>query len=72
MNAIGNGCYFTTYECVKQKLDKMTVNHKQGLISLIGGPLAGIISTAVIFPMDVIKCKMQADNLKSPIYHNIR
>lgn len=50
----------------------MTVNHKKGLISLIGGPLAGIISTAVIFPMDVLKCKMQADNLKSPIYHNIR
>lgn len=34
--------------------------------------MAGIVTIAVTFPIDIIKCKMQVDNLKNPLYHNIK
>lgn len=39
---------------------------------VIGGAMAGVVTISVTFPIDIIKCKMQADNLKNPLYHNIK
>ena len=73
-DAIGYGFYYLTYECSKDLWDRMLVpvsvhDQQQGSPSssavkiLVCGGIAGVATWASIFPLDVIKTRVQTQEL---------
>ena len=67
-DAFGYGWYFWTYEWSKQALSSPTDTDGQTAMKvLFCGGLAGVITWASIFPLDVIKTRVQTQVLDTPI-----
>lgn len=67
-DAFGYGWYFWTYEWSKQALSSPTDTDGQTAMKvLFCGGLAGVITWASIFPLDVIKTRVQTQVLDAPI-----
>jgi len=73
-DAIGYGFYYFTYECSKDLWDRMLIpvsvhDQQQGPSSssavkiLVCGGIAGVATWASIFPLDVIKTRVQTQEL---------
>lgn len=61
------GVYMLVYEWLMQILP-----NQSGTSSLFAGGIAGVISWAIILPLDVIKSRIQVDNISAPRYKGIR
>lgn len=70
-NAPSYGVYFATYEIVKDSFPR-NGDSASPLAMFIGGGLGGILSWAVIYPIDVIKTKIQSDDIRKPRYKNMK
>lgn len=55
------GCYFSLYEIVKDALE--TQGRSLWLSSCVAGGVAGVVSWAVVYPMDVLKSVVQTQPL---------
>jgi solute carrier family 25 carnitine/acylcarnitine transporter 20/29 len=65
------GVYFAAYEATKRKFqgEEMTASPSQTFLS---GGLAGVISWLLVYPVDVIKSRLQEDSLIQPKYKGMR
>ncbi|XP_072041356.1 mitochondrial basic amino acids transporter-like [Amphiura filiformis] len=58
------GIYFVCYEFLCEQLTKLRAdNSRSMLVSITAGGLTGIVSWAVVFPVDVIKTRLQMDGM---------
>ncbi|KAF1985868.1 mitochondrial carrier protein-like protein [Aulographum hederae CBS 113979] len=63
-DAVGYGFYFWSYELSKQALTKPDDTDRQAALKvLLCGGLAGVVTWASIFPLDVIKTRVQTQEL---------
>jgi len=64
----GLGIYFATYESIKERLRKRLERHNSGhaqlKASILAGGIAGSLSWASIYPIDVIKTRIQTSPLE--------
>ncbi|KAL5401321.1 hypothetical protein PMIN03_011612 [Paraphaeosphaeria minitans] len=68
-DAFGYGWYFWTYEWSKQAVSSPTDTDRDAAIKvLLCGGLAGVVTWASIFPMDVVKTRVQTQliNVRAP------
>ncbi|KAK3074062.1 hypothetical protein LTR53_003841 [Teratosphaeriaceae sp. CCFEE 6253] len=66
-DAVGYGFYFWSYEVAKRTLShKEDSPNQQALKVLLCGGLAGVVTWVSIFPLDVIKTRVQTWDLVSP------
>ncbi|KAF2195437.1 mitochondrial carrier [Zopfia rhizophila CBS 207.26] len=66
-DAVGYGFYFWSYEWSKQALSTSNDTDRQTAMKvLLCGGLAGIVTWASIFPLDVVKTRVQTQLLRSP------
>jgi solute carrier family 25 carnitine/acylcarnitine transporter 20/29 len=66
-DAFGYGWYFWTYECSKQAVSSPTDTDRETAIKvLLCGGLAGVVTWASIFPLDVVKTRVQTQLLSVP------
>lgn len=65
-DAVGYGFYFWSYEWAKQTWSSPSDSEKETAMKvLVCGGLAGVITWASIFPLDVIKTRVQTQVLYS-------
>ena len=61
---LGYGVYFVGYEFLCKELTKYTKDEKRSIpVCVVAGGLTGIVSWAIVFPVDVIKTRLQMDGL---------
>ncbi|KAF1973331.1 mitochondrial carrier [Bimuria novae-zelandiae CBS 107.79] len=66
-DAFGYGWYFWTYEWTKQAMSEPTDTDRQAAVKvLLCGGLAGVVTWASIFPLDVVKTRVQTQLLDTP------
>ncbi|KAK4998746.1 hypothetical protein LTR66_002086 [Elasticomyces elasticus] len=66
-DAIGYGFYFWSYELSKKSLSSKDDTDKQAALKiLLCGGLAGVVTWTSIFPLDVIKTRVQTQQLTQP------
>ncbi|EOA84723.1 uncharacterized protein SETTUDRAFT_136726 [Exserohilum turcica Et28A] len=66
-DAVGYGFYFWSYELSKQAWSSPDDSHQQTAMKvLMCGGLAGVITWASIFPLDVVKTRLQTQILHDP------
>lgn len=66
-DAFGYGWYFWTYEWSKQAVSSPTDTDREAAIKvLLCGGLAGVVTWASIFPLDVVKTRVQTQLLNTP------
>lgn len=70
-NASSYGVYFAAYELVKIKLQK-NKEISTPFEMFIAGGVGGVLSWAVIYPLDVVKTRLQGDLLLKPKYKGIK
>lgn len=74
--SIGLGTYFATYEAlIARELKKdtsLTIADIPALKLCLYGGLSGYTLWTVIYPVDVVKSKLQTDSLDKPVYKNWR
>ena len=70
---IGYGAFFSSYAKLMDHFMKPGQTKKDVSLSIIGfsGVIAGILLWATVFPIDVIKTRMQTDNLANPQHKGI-
>lgn len=73
--SVGMGMYFATYEAlIKEEVNKHPTIQRSDIpgwkLCLFGG-LSGYSLWATIYPVDVIKSKLQTDSLNNPSYRSI-
>ncbi|KAF1963488.1 mitochondrial carrier [Byssothecium circinans] len=67
-DAVGYGFYFWSYEWCKQSITSPDDTDRQTAAKvLLCGGLAGIVTWASIFPLDVIKTRVQTQGLHRPV-----
>ncbi|XP_018915959.1 solute carrier family 25 member 45 isoform X2 [Bemisia tabaci] len=66
-DSVSSGVYFLTYEVVRESLSSEKSFWNVGL----AGGFAGVASWAVIIPLDVVKSRIQADDIRNPKYSGI-
>ncbi|KAL1956199.1 hypothetical protein VTO42DRAFT_7546 [Malbranchea cinnamomea] len=65
-DSIGYGFYFWSYElCKRLMTTEHESQHQEAAKILCGGGIAGIVTWASVFPLDVIKTRLQAQKLPS-------
>jgi hypothetical protein len=64
------GVYFSVYETFKRRLQGDDP-HAHPLAMFLAGGMAGVISWLTIYPVDVIKSRIQEDSLSNPKYKGI-
>lgn len=72
--SIGLGIYFTTYEALinrEKALNNISRREISNTKLCLYGGLSGYTLWSAIYPMDIIKSKLQADSLSSPKYKGI-
>ncbi|KAF2877858.1 mitochondrial carrier domain-containing protein [Massariosphaeria phaeospora] len=63
-DAVGYGFYFWSYECSKRTLSSPDDTDRMRAVKvLLCGGLAGIVTWASIFPLDVVKTRVQTQHL---------
>ncbi|KMP01723.1 hypothetical protein DIZ76_010953 [Coccidioides immitis] len=63
-DSVGYGFYFWSYELCKRLMDSGGPSSQQEAISiLLCGGIAGVVTWASVFPLDVIKTRLQAQSL---------
>jgi len=70
-DAVGYGFYFWSYELSKRALhtdDPSDNVRTQGMKILLAGGIAGVVTWASIFPLDVIKTRVQTQPFSAPSY----
>ncbi|KAF2640070.1 mitochondrial carrier [Massarina eburnea CBS 473.64] len=68
-DAVGYGFYFWSYEWSKQTMTSPDDTDRQTAMKvLLCGGLAGVVTWASIFPLDVIKTRVQTQGLHAPVY----
>lgn len=70
-NASSYGVYFASYELVKLKL-QMNKDSSTPFEMFVAGGVGGVLSWAVIYPLDVVKTRIQSDCLIKPKYIGIK
>lgn len=76
------GVYFAAYEFSKQRLAKLAAPNRENdrqiekieaspLVTFLAGGMAGVVSWLVIYPVDVIKSRIQEDSVVTPKYKGI-
>lgn len=70
-NAPSYGVYFATYEVFKKKLQMMT-DMSLAISMFLAGGLGGVLSWVVIYPIDVVKTKIQSDAIQRPQFKSIK
>ncbi|OAG16919.1 mitochondrial carrier [Alternaria alternata] len=69
-DAVGYGFYFWSYELSKQAWSSPDDSDRETAMKvLLCGGLAGVITWASIFPLDVIKTRVQTQVLHAPVQH---
>ncbi|KAB2104379.1 hypothetical protein AG0111_0g7533 [Alternaria gaisen] len=69
-DAVGYGFYFWSYELSKQAWGSPDDSDRETAMKvLLCGGLAGVITWASIFPLDVIKTRVQTQVLHAPVQH---
>ncbi|KAI4931352.1 hypothetical protein J4E85_003944 [Alternaria conjuncta] len=69
-DAVGYGFYFWSYELSKQAWSSPDDSDRETAMKvLLCGGLAGVITWASIFPLDVIKTRVQTQILHAPMRH---
>ncbi|CAN9440883.1 unnamed protein product [Alternaria alternata] len=69
-DAVGYGFYFWSYELSKQAWSSPDDSDRETAMKvLLCGGLAGVITWASIFPLDVIKTRLQTQVLHAPVQH---
>lgn len=67
----GYGFYFVCYEYLCNQLTKLTNEKRRNmLVSIASGGLTGIVSWVVVFPVDVMKTRIQMDGANGSIQYN--
>ncbi|XP_034231924.1 solute carrier family 25 member 45-like [Thrips palmi] len=65
-DVVSYGVYMTVYETGLQNL------HWNPVVStLVSGGCAGVVSWGVIIPIDLVKSRIQADDIKKPMYRGV-
>jgi solute carrier family 25 carnitine/acylcarnitine transporter 20/29 len=62
-NSAGSMCYFTSYNLLRQQLTKLNNNQETSPIILVSGGVAGMVYWLSIYPVDVVKTRLQTDSL---------
>lgn len=63
-DSVGYGFYFWSYELAKRTVVNESDSHTQGALKvLLCGGLAGVVTWASIFPLDVVKTRVQTWDL---------
>lgn len=75
-DAVGYGFYFWSYEAAKKGLKYDSEADDAALKILVAGGIAGVVTWTSIYPLDVIKTKIQSpaslhNTESSPLIHNI-
>lgn len=65
-DVVSYGVYMLVYEA---GLRNLHWNH--AVTTLVSGGTAGVVSWALITPVDLIKSRIQADDIKKPVYNGI-
>jgi solute carrier family 25 carnitine/acylcarnitine transporter 20/29 len=64
-DAVGYGFYFWSYELCKQTLSSPTDTNRQGAMKvLLCGGIAGVVTWTSIFPLDMVKTRVQTQLLR--------
>lgn len=64
------GVYFAVYEAMKRKFATPTHPQPTPTELFLAGGIAGVVSWLVVYPVDVIKSRLQEDNLSNPKYRS--
>jgi solute carrier family 25 carnitine/acylcarnitine transporter 20/29 len=64
------GVYFLAYEASKRKMQADALEATPSQTFLAGG-LAGVLSWLLVYPIDVVKSRIQEDNLIHPKYNGM-
>lgn len=71
--SVGLGIYFATYEAlIKEEVNRHKIERKDipGWKLCLFGGLSGYTLWTGIYPVDVIKSRLQTDSLNNPVYRN--
>ncbi|XP_011496476.1 PREDICTED: solute carrier family 25 member 45 [Ceratosolen solmsi marchali] len=67
-DTFGGGVYILTYQYTRYYMyGKLNVNPGD-IETIVAGGLAGMVSWIPVIPFDIIKSRIQADNLQNPVY----